>query len=60
MSLLTGVRPTLTKGSRVVRGAMLGRALGPVTLELSIDGRSRSAAVIAGSSQSLSIKAKTS
>ena len=58
MSLLVGVRPTLTKGTRVARGALLGRALGPVTLELSINGRPRSAALIAGSSQSLSIKAK--
>ena len=58
MSLLVGVRPTLTKGSRVARGALLGRALGPVTIELSINGRPRSAALIAGSSQSLSIKAK--
>ena len=55
MSLLVGVRPTLTKGSRVARGALLGRALGPVTIELSINGRPRSAALIAGSSQSLSI-----
>ena len=57
MSLLVGVRPTATKGARVARGALLGRALGPVTLELSIDGRPQSAALIAGSSQSLSIKA---
>lgn len=58
MSLLVGVRPTLAKGARVARGALLGRALGPVTLELSINGRPRSAAIIAGSSRSLSIKAK--
>ena len=58
MSLLVGVRPTLTKGNRVARGALLGRALGPVTIELSINGRPRAAALIAGSSQSLSIKAK--
>ena len=58
MSLLVGVRPTLTKGARVARGTLLGRALGPVTLELSIEGRPRSAALIAGSSQSLSIKAE--
>ena len=55
MSLLVGVRPTLAKGARVVRGAVLGRALGPVTLELSINGRPQSAILIAGSSQSLSI-----
>lgn len=57
MSLLVGVRPTVTKGARVARGALIGRALGPVTLELSINGRPQSAALIAGSSQSLSIKA---
>ena len=55
MSLLVGVRPTLAKGARVERGAVLGRALGPLTLELSINGRPQSAALIAGSSQSLSI-----
>ncbi|MEO5578236.1 MAG: peptidoglycan DD-metalloendopeptidase family protein [Sphingomicrobium sp.] len=57
MSLLVGVRPTANKGARVSRGALLGRALGPVTLELSIKGRPASAALIAGPSQSLSIKA---
>ncbi len=56
-SLLVGVRPTLTKGTRVARGALLGRALGPLSLELSINGRPASVALIAGSSQSLSIKA---
>ncbi|MCY7271794.1 MAG: M23 family metallopeptidase [Sphingomonas bacterium] len=55
MSLLVGVRPTAAKGTRVERGQELGRALGAVTLELSINGRPRSAALIAGSSQSLSI-----
>lgn len=58
MSLLVGVRATAIRGARVARGAVLGQALGPVTLELSINGRPRSAALIAGSSQSLSIKAK--
>jgi len=57
MSLLVGVRATAPKGTRLTRGAVLGRALGPVTLELSINGRPASAALIAGSSQSLSIKA---
>ena len=57
MSLLVGVRPTLPKGARITRGAALGHALGPVTLELSINGRPRSAAFVAAQSQSLSIKA---
>ena len=55
MSLLVGVRPTAAKGARVARGAVLGSSLGPVTLELSIEGRPQSAALITGSSQSLSI-----
>ncbi|MCY7280110.1 MAG: peptidoglycan DD-metalloendopeptidase family protein [Sphingomonas bacterium] len=55
MSLLVGVRSTAAKGTRIERGAKLGRALGPVTLELSINGRPQSAALIVGSSQSLSI-----
>ena len=50
MSLLIGVRATATKGARIARGAPLGRALGPVTLELSTKGRPRSAVLIAGSS----------
>jgi septal ring factor EnvC (AmiA/AmiB activator) len=57
MSLLIGVRPTEAKGARLTRGAPLGRALGPVTFELSTNGRPVSAALIAGSSRSLSIKA---
>lgn len=47
MSLLIGVRSSAAKGTRVARGAPLGRALGPVTLELSIKGRPRSAVLIA-------------
>ncbi len=50
MSLLIGVRSSAAKGVRVVRGAPLGKALGPVTLELSINGRPRSAVLIAGPS----------
>lgn len=48
LSLMIGVRPTIAKGGRVERGEVLGRALGPVTLELSINGRPASAALIAG------------
>lgn len=50
MSLLIGVRSSATKGARVVRGTPLGNALGPVTLELSINGRPRSAILLAGTS----------
>ena len=55
MTLMVGVRSTMPKGSRIARGAPLGRALGPLTVELSFNGRPRSATLIA---QSLSIKAK--
>lgn len=50
MSLLVGVRAMLPKGTRLSRGAALGTALGPVTLELSTKGRPVSAILIAGSS----------
>lgn len=50
MSLLIGVRSSAAKGARVVRGTPLGNALGPVTLELSINGRPRSAILLAGTS----------
>jgi septal ring factor EnvC (AmiA/AmiB activator) len=59
MSLLTGVRPERRKGERVRAGDMLGRALGPVSVELSTNGRPVSAALIAGSSVLLSNKGKT-
>jgi septal ring factor EnvC (AmiA/AmiB activator) len=58
MSLLVGVRSTMPRGTRVARGAPLGRAIGPVTFELSTEGRPRSAALAAGAFQSLSIQAK--
>lgn len=57
MTLLIGVRPTAPRGTRLSRGAPLGRALGPVSFELSTKGRPVSAVLIAGSSRSLSIKA---
>jgi septal ring factor EnvC (AmiA/AmiB activator) len=59
MTLMTGVRTPLRKGERVKAGESLGRALGPVTVELSINGRPVSAALIAGSSRSLFIKDKS-
>jgi murein DD-endopeptidase MepM/ murein hydrolase activator NlpD len=57
LTLLVGVRATLARGDRVTRGELLGKALGPLSLELSTKGRPASATLIAGSSQSLSIKA---
>ena len=59
MTLMTGVRSDLRKGQRVRLGQPLGRALGPVTVELSANGSPVSAALIAGSSQMLSIKGKS-
>jgi septal ring factor EnvC (AmiA/AmiB activator) len=54
MTLLTEVRTALVVGARVKRGDPLGRALGPVTAELTRDGQPQPAALIAGSSALLS------
>jgi septal ring factor EnvC (AmiA/AmiB activator) len=59
MTLMTGVRASLRKGDRAKAGEPLGRALGPVTVELSTNGRPVSAALIAGSSQMLSNRGKS-
>ena len=50
MSLIVGVRTSPPKGSRLSRGDTLGKALGPVSIELSTNGRPASAILIAGSS----------
>ena len=50
MSLIVGVRASPPKGSRLSRGDTLGKALGPVSIELSTNGRPASAILIAGSS----------
>lgn len=50
MSLIVGVRAIQPKGSRLTRGDVLGKALGPVSIELSTNGRPVSAILIAGSS----------
>ena len=59
MTMMTGVRTDRRKGDKVRQGEALGRALGPVGLELSTNGRPVSAALIAGSSQSLFINSKS-
>lgn len=59
MTLLTGVRTEIRKGERVTAGEALGRALGPVTVELSTNGTPFSAALIARSSQMVSKTAKS-
>ena len=59
MTLMTGIRTERRKGERVHAGEPLGRALGPVSVELSTNGVPVSAALIAGSSQLLSNKGKS-
>ena len=60
MTLLVNVASTLRSGDRVSLGQSVGRALGPLQVELSQNGRRISPAIIAGSSQSLSKAAKGS
>jgi septal ring factor EnvC (AmiA/AmiB activator) len=54
LSLIVNVASTLHAGDRVASGQDIGRALGPLQVELSQNGRRISPALIAGSSQSLS------
>jgi septal ring factor EnvC (AmiA/AmiB activator) len=54
MTLLLNLSSALRPGTRVKIGDSLGRALGPLGVELSQNGRRISPALIAGSSQSLS------
>ena len=58
LSLIVNVATTLTKGTTVHRGDSLGRALGPVQVELSRGGTNISPAFIAASSAMLSNPAK--
>ena len=58
MSLLVNVSSPLKPGQKVTKGDPLGRALGPVEIELSRNGQRFSPALIAGSSESLSKDAK--
>ncbi|MBV9528186.1 peptidoglycan DD-metalloendopeptidase family protein [Sphingomonas sp.] len=53
-SLLVGVAANLQPGTRVAAGEPLGRALGPIEVELSHSGTRVSPALIAGSSEPLS------
>jgi len=53
LTLLSEVRPTLKVGERVTAGQALGRALGPVSIELFRDGSPQPAALIARSSSLL-------
>ncbi len=54
MSLIVNLSSPLKPGDRVKLGEPLGRALGPVEVQLSHDGQRFSPALIAGSSQPLS------
>lgn len=54
MSLILDVSSPLETGARVRMGEPLGRALGPISVELSRDGTHVSPALIAGSSEPLS------
>ncbi|MEO8546780.1 MAG: peptidoglycan DD-metalloendopeptidase family protein [Sphingomicrobium sp.] len=58
MSLIVNVASPLKPGDRVLAGDQLGRALGPLGVELSHNGQHVSPALIAGSSQTLSNGAK--
>ena len=54
LSLIVNVASTFRPGDKVSLGQDIGRALGPLQVELSQNGRRISPAIIAGSSQSLS------
>jgi murein hydrolase activator len=58
LSLIVNVTSSFHAGERVQLGQDVGRALGPLQVELSQNGRRISPALIAGSSESLSNKAK--
>jgi septal ring factor EnvC (AmiA/AmiB activator) len=58
MSVLLNVASAAKVGANVRGGESLGRALGPLGVELSQNGRRWSPALIAGSSQSLSKSGK--
>ena len=58
MSLIVNLRSSLQAGAKVAAGDPLGRALGPLGVELSHNGRHASPALIAGSSPTLSNGAK--
>jgi len=58
MSLLVNIRSSLQAGAKVAAGDPLGRALGPLGVELSHNGQHASPALIAGSSATLSKGAK--
>lgn len=58
LTLIVNAASAVGRGGRVAAGQPLGRALGPVQVELSQNGRPISPALIAGSSRGLSNKRK--
>ena len=54
LTLIVNAASTAARGSRVAAGQPLGRALGPIQVELSHSGQPRSPALIAGSSERMS------
>ena len=54
MTLMTEVRTDLAAGARVARGERIGRTLGAPTVELTRNGNPMDAALIAGSTATLS------
>ncbi len=54
ISLIVNLSSPLKRGDRVRLGDVLGRAMGPIDLQLSHNGQRFSPALIAGSSQTLS------
>ncbi|MEO7601880.1 MAG: peptidoglycan DD-metalloendopeptidase family protein [Sphingomicrobium sp.] len=54
MTMLVNLSPQLRRGQRVAPGDPIGRALGPISVELYRNGKAQSPALIAGSSPPLS------
>jgi septal ring factor EnvC (AmiA/AmiB activator) len=54
MTLIVNAASSVARGSKVAAGQPLGRALGPIQVELSHSGQHRSPALIAGSSERMS------
>lgn len=58
LTLIVNAAPDVARGRRIVAGQGIGRALGPIQVELSRNGRPHSPALIAGSSQRMSNRRK--
>jgi len=58
LTLIVNAASSVARGSQVAAGQALGRALGPIQVELSQSGQPRSPALIAGSSERMSKEGK--